>query len=47
MYNITNLLEKKLFQGIVENTAVCKQEIMWFWYKAYNVHIVRVHVKYL
>ena len=23
MYNITNLLKKELFQGIMENTAVC------------------------
>jgi len=46
MYNITNLLKNIL--GISWRILlVCKREIMWFWYEACNVHIVRVHVKYL
>jgi len=43
---ITNLLKKVL--GYYGEYCLCgKQEIMWFWYKAYNVYIVRMHVKYL
>jgi hypothetical protein len=45
MYNITNLLKNIL--GISWRILlICKLEIMWFWY-ACNVHIDRVHVKYL
>jgi len=43
---ITNLLKNIL--GISWRILlVCKLEIKWFWYKACNVHIVRVHVKHL
>jgi hypothetical protein len=47
MYNITNLLKKNSFGISWRIQLVCKQEIMWFWYKACNVYIVRVQVKYL
>ena len=48
MYNITNLLKKKNIFGMIWRILlVCKQEIRWFWYKACNVYIVRVQVKYL
>jgi len=40
----TNLLKNSFgISWIV--LLVCKQEIIWFWYKASNVFIV--HVKYL
>jgi hypothetical protein len=43
---ITNLLKNIL--GISWRIMlVCKLEIMWFWYKACNAHIIRVHVKLL
>jgi hypothetical protein len=42
----TNLLKNNV--GVSWRTVlVCKLEIMQFWYKACNVSVVRVYVKYL